>query len=279
MLSFCVAAVLLTASCSWCSSTTRWEVVSGNLIVDYTGSNGAQTFGPMAGTNGTGFKIEGTLPQGLVISLPASWELDLEDESKITVSDQDRMRRADEVEGLTAPAVKVIGPNTITLNAENLYMTAWLVNALYTTRWEIVNGSLVVDYTGSNGAQTFASLGGNQSNGFKIKGTLPQGLVINLPSDWELDVDDSSNVTVSDTSRIRQASEVDGLTYPEIKILGSNTITLKASDMDMTAWYVGGSGGDSGSNGDNGGSGGGGGCSAFSSTLLLTALLLFKRIK
>lgn len=107
-----------------------------------------------------------------------------------------------------------------------------------TTKWEIVNGLLTVQHTGSSSALTFSPIDGTNGTGFKINGDFPANLTIHLPADWELDVDDGAKVTVSDTSKVKEAKDVDGLESPAVKIIGNNDITLNESGITMTAWYT-----------------------------------------
>lgn len=107
-----------------------------------------------------------------------------------------------------------------------------------TTKWEIVNGLLTVQHTGSSSALTFSPIDGTNGTGFKISGDFPANLIIHLPAEWELDVDDGAKVTVSDTSKVKEAKDVDGLESPAVKIIGDNDITLNESGITMTAWYT-----------------------------------------
>lgn len=108
-----------------------------------------------------------------------------------------------------------------------------------TTKLEIENGNLTVKHTGSSSDLTFSPIDGTNGTGFKIDGDFPEGLTIHLPAEWELDVDDGEKVTASDTSKVKEAKDVDGLESPAVKIIGSNDITLNESGIVMTAWYVG----------------------------------------
>ena len=107
-----------------------------------------------------------------------------------------------------------------------------------TTKWEIENGLLTVQHTGSSSDLTFSPIDGTNGTGFKINGDFPEGLTIHLPANWELDVDDGAKVTASDTSKVKEAKDVDGLESPAVKIIGNNNITLNESGIIMTAWYV-----------------------------------------
>lgn len=104
-----------------------------------------------------------------------------------------------------------------------------------TTSWEVRNGTLYVSVSWQSEPLTFTG----QGNGYLIRGVFPSGTTINLPDGWVLDMPDIELVNVSDSEKIKNADEVDGLEYPAVRIAGSNAITLKASGIYMTAWYIG----------------------------------------
>lgn len=104
-----------------------------------------------------------------------------------------------------------------------------------TTSWEVRNGTLYVGVSWSSEPLTFTG----QGNGYLIRGVFPSGTTINLPDGWGLDLPSMELADVSDSEKIKNADEVDGLEYPAVRIAGSNAITLKASGVYMTAWYIG----------------------------------------
>ena len=104
-----------------------------------------------------------------------------------------------------------------------------------TSKWERENGKLVVETTAGERYE-FEALEGTDGYGFVINGTLPNGLVINLPEMWGLDTDKSFAVTVADGDKIVEASEVPGLDANACRILGANIVTLAMPDTVMTAF-------------------------------------------
>ena len=125
---FCVTVLMMmlmhgTVSEAATYSTISWDIQNGNLVVVCTGLDEPFIFENVSGT--AGFLIKGEFPSDTQINLPAGWALDIADGSMISVSDTSRLRSADEVPGLLSPAVRVIGSNTIILNAPGIYITAW----------------------------------------------------------------------------------------------------------------------------------------------------------
>ncbi|MBQ7169269.1 MAG: putative Ig domain-containing protein, partial [Synergistaceae bacterium] len=108
--------------------------------------------------------------------------------------------------------------------------------AFETKRWQIENGSLVVEY--GDESKTFQTIDGTDGHTFKIDGEFPANLTIHLPAYWELDVDDGAKITVSDSSGVIQADDVDGLESPAVKVVGYNDVTLSEDGIIMTAWKV-----------------------------------------
>ncbi len=111
--------------------------------------------------------------------------------------------------------------------------------AFETTKWEVAGGTLNVECSSSVGiGMSWNFDGDNNGHSFKINGDFPANLTIHLPANWELDVDDGAKITVSDTSKVKEASDVDGLEAPAVKVSGSNDITLNEAGIIMTAWSV-----------------------------------------
>ena len=104
-----------------------------------------------------------------------------------------------------------------------------------TTSWGISNGKLIIETNGTPSRYEFDPILDTNGDGFVIKG-LPAGLTIKLPAKWGIDTDTSYNVDVSDTGKIIPHTEIPGLPSTAHRILGSNTITLNASDIVMTAF-------------------------------------------
>ncbi|MBQ6971844.1 MAG: putative Ig domain-containing protein [Synergistaceae bacterium] len=226
--------------------TEKWAIENGKLTVETNGTPTRWEFDPSDGTNGHGFKIPGEFPAGLTVHLPENWELHIwtsNDESRITVSDSSRVRKGEEA-GLPDGAVSVTGSNDITLNVEDIEMTAWSLDVLpgvtktETKKWAREDGKLIVETDGTPSRYEFSPITSPDTNGdgFRISGDFPAGLVISLPYKWGIDVDTSYAVTVSDESKIIPADKIPGLPETAHRIMGGNTITLSAPGIVMTAF-------------------------------------------
>ena len=105
-------------------STTSWKIIDGVLTIEYTGSSVPLKFESTPEYD-TCFVINGSFPADTQINLPEDWVLVIADGSFITVSDTSKLKTANEDSRLTYPAVSVSGSNAITLNASEIYMSAW----------------------------------------------------------------------------------------------------------------------------------------------------------
>ncbi|MBQ7593716.1 MAG: hypothetical protein IJU48_05115 [Synergistaceae bacterium] len=100
----------------------------------------------------------------------------------------------------------------------------------HTTRWEIVNNTLFIEYTGSSSPLSFDLIIDNKGDKyFLIKG-FSAGTQINLPDNWTLDTDGNA-VTVED------ADKVEHLGGSNIKIFESNKITINYDGIQFIGRY------------------------------------------
>ena len=113
--------ILPAASFAAKYETQRWQIVSGLLVIEHTGSSSPLKFPHMPGEV-NGFVVS-SLPKDTQVNLPGGWTLDT-DGNAVTVSDMSRLKTSRDVDGLTGPAVRVFGPNKVTLNYPGLKMTA-----------------------------------------------------------------------------------------------------------------------------------------------------------
>ena len=107
-----------------------------------------------------------------------------------------------------------------------------------TTSWEIIDGVLTIEYTGSSVPLKIESTP-EYDTCFEIKGIFPADTQININEDWILVIADGSLITVSDKSKLKTAKEDRQLVAPAVSVSGSNTITLNAPGIYMSAWYTG----------------------------------------
>ena len=203
--------------------TTRWEVVNNELVVEYKASSGSENTAnfQLQTLNGDNMYIITGLPENITINLPANWAVDT-DGRAVTVSDASKVSRLADADG-----VRIAGACAITVNYDGITFTARQVHTV--THWEVVGNNLVIEYSGNTYTFPQSSIDGD--NCFIIEG-LPNGTMINLPSDWTLDTDGRA-VTISDFAKMSALIDEYG-----VRIAGKSTITVNYSGITFTARRV-----------------------------------------
>ena len=210
--------------------STRWELVGNELIVDCA----VTTYRfQKYNADGDEYFIVKDIPNGAEINLPAGWTVDT-DKRAVTVSDTSKVSQLTDEYG-----VRISGACTIMVNYAGITFVARQLPSGYrdtyvTTRWEVVNNELVVEYKASSGSENTAKFQLQTLNGdnMYIVAGLPENITINLPANWAVDTDGRA-VTVSDASKVSRLADADS-----VRIAGACAITVNYDGITFTARQV-----------------------------------------
>ncbi|MBQ7216232.1 MAG: hypothetical protein IJS39_09650 [Synergistaceae bacterium] len=211
-------------------NTTRWEVSGNDLLIECSGKT--YTFTKYSNGYDEYYIVSG-LPNAAVVNLPAGWTADT-DKRAVTVSDSSKVSQLTDEYG-----VRISGACSIMVNYSGITFVARQIPSGYrdtyvTTRWEIVDNELVVDYKASSGTENSAVFPLQTLNGdnMYIVSGLPANTTINLPANWAVDTDGRA-VTVSDASKVSRLADSDG-----VRISGPCSITVNYDGITFTARQV-----------------------------------------